>query len=101
MDVAILVYPCFPVGSNNDENGEDDGGDVANDKENEEIAALEKLFANRFSDQDKSYVQVNLNPLLWYDRDYHYGIQLKLEKKYLLFWWGRDKGVEIFMEHFS
>ena len=84
MDVAILVYPCFPVGSNNDENGEDDGGDVANDKENEEIAALEKLFANRFSDQDKSYVQVNLNSLLRYDLDYHYGIELKLKKNKII-----------------
>ena len=60
-----MSYACIcDKGEVEDTN--DDGQNVVNDaidKEKEEIAALEKMFANRFTDQDKSFVQVFCHPL--------------------------------------
>ena len=59
------AYDNIKTLENNDsyENNEfpKDDVDNVNDNEAEIIAALEKEFANRFTDQDKSFVQVAIN----------------------------------------
>ena len=56
------AYDNIKTLENNDYDEIDDSPkDDVNDNEADIIAALEKEFANRFTDQDKSFVQVAIN----------------------------------------
>ena len=60
--IFSLSYACISDKGEVEDTNDDDQNvghcDDVIDKEKEEIAALEKMFANRFTDQDKSFVQV-------------------------------------------